>query len=391
MTGGFGLRMLGSEVFGGKKYIFVLCAILSYFALTAQRIQPRQVKWAVALFFLGGVTCFIGDLYSIMPSSLNFIFQFFSPSVRVSEGFDQGMYRLGGVAAAAIFVICYLLARYGIRGIFLSGKKGRLVVFALFFMLSLWGGYRGTVVGLAMLLAFQFFGEGLHRTKLLPILAVMGVVAMVVIIPLTSKLPFTVQRSLSVVPFLPVDAMAKADGEATMQWRYDLWSSLLPQVPKHLLLGKGYAITAEDFEMMGRDVAFKSVDPSQQGLALATDYHNGWLSVIIPFGLWGAIAFVWFIGAALWVMVANYRFSNPALQTVNTLLLALFIKTALMFFGGSLNSDMVILASLVGFSVSLNGGVRQPAPQPVLASKPTSPARLFPRQHPAFQRYRTGP
>ena len=73
-----------------------------------------------------------------------------------------------------------------------------------------------------------------------------------------------------------------------------MWKALLPQVPPHLLLGKGYAISMEDFEMMGRDVAFRSVDASQQGLALAGDYHNGPLSVVIPFGIWGVIAFLWF-------------------------------------------------------------------------------------------------
>jgi hypothetical protein len=386
MTGGFGLRMLGSEVYGGRKYIFVLCAIMSYFALTAHRIPRHQAKWAVALFFLGGMTYFIGDLYGMLPSAFNFIFLFFPPSSRYDTGFDQGIYRLGGTAVASTAIICYLLARYGIRGIFLSGKRWRLAVFILFFSLTLLSGYRSTLVGLGLILVIQFFLEGLHRTKLLPIFAVMGVFAMVVMIPLTPKLPYTVQRTLSFLPLLPVDPTARQDGQNTMQWRYDLWTSLLPMVPKHLLLGKGYAITAEDFEMMGSDVSFKATDPSQQGLALATDYHNGWLSVIIPFGIWGMLAFLGFLFAAGRVLYANYRYSDPALQLVNAILLAMFLKSGLLFFGGALSSDMMTFASLVGFSVSLNGGVRQPAVEPVQKKEPLRPARIFPRTHPAFQR-----
>ena len=38
LTGGFGLRTFHSEIYGGRKYIFLLVGILSYFALTAQRI-----------------------------------------------------------------------------------------------------------------------------------------------------------------------------------------------------------------------------------------------------------------------------------------------------------------------------------------------------------------
>src|ERR1039458_7124104 len=104
MTGAFGLRMLGSEVYGGRKYIFVLCAIMSYFALTAHRIPRHQAKWAVALFFLGGMTYFIGDLYGMLPSAFNFIFLFFPPSSRYDTGFDQGIYRLGGTAVALFFL-----------------------------------------------------------------------------------------------------------------------------------------------------------------------------------------------------------------------------------------------------------------------------------------------
>src|ERR1039458_5335788 len=155
----------------------------------------------------------------------------------------------------------------------------------------------------------------------------------------------------------------------------------------------GYPIRqlARDFnlpeeEMMGSDVSFKATDPSQQGLALATDYHNGWLSVIIPFGIWGMLAFLGFLFAAGRVLYANYRYSDPALQLVNAILLAMFLKSGLLFFGGALSSDMMTFASLVGFSVSLNGGVRQPAVEPVQKKEPLRPARIFPRTHPAFQR-----
>ena len=380
LTGGFGLRMMGSEVFGGKKYILLIGAILSYFALTAHRIPPRQAKWAVALFFLSGLTYIISDLNGVLP---NFVFLFFPANARFGE---LGNYRLGGIAVAASTAIYYLLARYGIRGIFISGPRWRLILFVLFFSLSLVSGYRSTLVGLALTFLIQFFLEGMQKTVLLPIFAFVGVCMMVALVPLTPKLPFTVQRTLSVVPLLPVSSEAKQDGQATMEWRYNFWRALLPQVPKHLLLGKGYAITAEDFEFMGSDSAFKSLDPGQQGLGLSSDYHNGWLSVIIPLGLWGMIAFLWFIGAGAWVVYSNFRYGDPFLLTVNTFLLAAFIRCVLMFFGGALTTDMMTFAAYVGLSVSLNNGVRRPAPAPVKKPDTFLPARPFPRPRPVFQR-----
>src|SRR5262245_33771950 len=38
MTGGFGMRSLGGESYGGKRYLSIFVPILGYFALTAHRI-----------------------------------------------------------------------------------------------------------------------------------------------------------------------------------------------------------------------------------------------------------------------------------------------------------------------------------------------------------------
>jgi hypothetical protein len=85
LTGGFGLRMLGSDVYGGRKYVFIIGAILGYFALTALRIPPHRARLALALFFLGGISAIIGELYLVLPSGFNLLFWFFSPDSYASS------------------------------------------------------------------------------------------------------------------------------------------------------------------------------------------------------------------------------------------------------------------------------------------------------------------
>jgi hypothetical protein len=173
-----------------------------------------------------------------------------------------------------------------------------------------------------------------------------------------------------------------------------MWEALLPQIPKHLLLGEGYAITMEDFQMMGvgtagtAGTAFQTVDPSQQGLALARDFHNGPLSVVLPFGIWGVIAFLWFMSAGLPVMYRNFRHGNPALRTINTFMWVHYIYLCISFliFGGSLAVDLMFFSGDLGLSIALNGGVCRPAPQPVREIEPSGPAKFSPRPRPAFQR-----
>ena len=155
----------------------------------------------------------------------------------------------------------------------------------------------------------QFFLEGLHRTKLLPIFGARGIIAAVTILPLASDMPLSVQRALAFLP-VKIDPQAAADARYSLDWRLDMWEGLYPQIPRHLLLGKGYGFNAEDFQFMGYDTAFHSADPSQQGLALSMDYHSGWLSVLLTFGIWGMLAFLWFSLAGMYVLYCNFRYGD---------------------------------------------------------------------------------
>jgi hypothetical protein len=388
LTGGFGLRSLGSEVFGGKKYVYTFGAIAAYFALTAQRIPPNRAGLAVALFFLSGLTALIGDFYTVIPSAFNFMFWFFPPNTR-NVGWQLGIARLGGASGASVAAVSYMLARYGIRGVFVSGKKWRLIAFIAFFLLGFLGGFRAAIISIGLAFLIQFYLEGLHRTKLLPIFAVIGVLTMGVMIPLTPKLPFTFQRTLSFLP-LPVDPLAKQSADDTLEWRYAMWKALWPQVPRYLLVGKGYGFSKDDFTFMGNTAFGQNVDASQGSLALSGDYHSGWLSVLITFGIWGMIAIIWLLAAGVRALYCNCRYGDPNLQPVNCFLLASFLTRIVMFMtvsGAGLHVDLPVFVGMLGLSIALNGGVCGPAPQTVPAQQPmVHPAKILPRARPAFQR-----
>jgi O-Antigen ligase len=385
LTGGFGLHSFGSEVYGGKKYIWLFIGILSYFALTARRISPPNAKLYASLFLLGGVTSFVGDFYPITPPALRHIYLFFPPSVYGVTSFEVGQTRLGGVSGAAATIAFWLAARHGLRGIFLSGKKWRPVIFIVASMMIFLGGFRIKILSYIFIFGVLFYLEGLHRTKWLLVFALAGILGAVAIVPLAPHLPFTAQRALAFLP-LDISPEARMSADDSTQWRIDMWKALLPQIPPHLLLGKGYSISMEDFQSMGR-TAFRAVDESQQGLALSGDYHNGPLSVIIPFGIWGGIVFLWLTIAGMRVMYCNYRYGDESLRTFNTFFWAsyLYFFSRFFFIYGGFNGDMMGFASMIGFSIALNGGVCRPAPRPVRARTPmVYPAKIPPQPRPAF-------
>jgi hypothetical protein len=394
---GWGVRILGSDVYGGKRYIDLVCGILAYFALTARRIPPERAKWFIGLFFLGGLTSIIGDLLPYVPQWSYFIFWLFPPEgYDIARGLNTEAVRFSGVYRAAGYVTLFMLAIYGIRGIFSARKYWRLIVFCILFPLGLFGGFRSYIVFFGMFFVIQFFMEGLYRTTLLPKLAVAGMVMVIALFPLTPKLPYSVQRTLSVLPLpLQIDPAAQKDATDSWDWRVKIWQAVLPQVPQYLWLGKGYLISPLDYNfVMGWEASVTSQFAENEGLALSDDFHNGPLTILIPLGIWGAIGFLWFLFAAARVFYANYRYGPPALQTINTFLFAYFVSKALffLFLYGSFYNDMFQFAACLGFSVSLNNGVCRPVRARQIARQPEKPRgfrRLPPAPAPAFQR-RTG-
>jgi len=217
-----------------------------------------------------------------------------------------------------------------------------------------------------------------------------GILGALALIPVSEHLPVGLQRTLSFLPY-KVSTEAKLDAQATLNWRLDMWNSLLPQIPEYLLLGKGYTINPLDYEfVMGPEAAIHSTAENDP-LALAEDFHNGPISVIIPFGIWGALAFLWFIAVGFRVLYANCRYGDPTLKTINSFLMAAFATRVIIFFlvGGDLSTDMMIFCGLLGLGVSFNGGVARrvrasrSAPQP---GETSSFNQMSPTPLPAFQR-----
>src|ERR1035438_159859 len=74
---GMGLHAFGDEISGGRRYLYLLGAIMGYFALSSRRIPPERAGLYVALFFLPGLLACISDLYQVLPGPLRFIYLFF--------------------------------------------------------------------------------------------------------------------------------------------------------------------------------------------------------------------------------------------------------------------------------------------------------------------------
>ena len=380
-TGGIGIRAFGGEEFGGKRYILVLTAILGYFAIACRRVPPGREVLYVSVFFLSGLSWAISSMGMFVDPGLYFIFAVFPvENLTVGGEVGQELYlRLGGLSAAAQMVVWYGLARHGLRGLFRLNELWHFMPFRLrggfqinqpwraaFVLVAIWlslqGGYRGAAIFFALVFATQFFLEGLHRTRVMPVVILMGILSVAIGLPMVSKLPPMVQRALSFLP-LDIDPAVRMNAEESTEWRERMWSIVLPTVPQYLLLGKGYAIDPGELSMA------QITKDTVQNAIVAGDYHSGPLTVIVPLGIWGAIGFLWFLGASIRVLHRNFRYGDSELRVINTFLLTYFVVRTITFFVvfGSFHTDFCTFTGLIALSISINGGVRGPVKVPATA------------------------
>jgi hypothetical protein len=380
LTGGIGLAISGGTSIGGKKYLFLLGAIMGYYALTAHQIPKNKAKLYVALFFLCGVTSAISSMTVIMPPSfLYYALLVFPPEAYYVPGGDDlvagpvQIARVGGIAEGCVAVLSAMLALYGVAGIFAGRKLWRPVVFVLFTVGCLFGGFRSILIGLALTVAVVFWLEGSMRTNLFPTLLISGVVVAVVALPFLGQMPLSVQRTLSFVPFVKIDPAAEAAAKDSTEWRVQMWKLVLPEVPKYLLVGKGYSINAQDLAMAGLN---SGGDDTSAGAMMSGDYHSGPLSLIIPFGLAGTFGFIWFLWAGCRVLNNNFKYGDPDLIRINTFLYGSFIAKIIffIFIFGSFNGDLAVFVGIVGLGIALNGGMMRPPPEPRLPLRYYKPA-----------------
>jgi O-antigen ligase len=361
--GGIGIRALGSNLANGKKYIELLAAVAAFFVLSNEQIPRKRAMWYASLFFLGGITPVLGDLIYVAGPKFYWLYNVFSSaqastlagSVAVAS---LGVFRIEGTAAAGVALCSFMLARYGIKGILDPRRPWRLPILIIAIVVTMLGGYRARLFAVGLFIFIQFFLEGLWRTWIMPVVLTMTVVVAGFVLAFSTRMPEAVQRSISFLP-VKVDPGVAVDAEATVQWRKDMWAELVPQIPDYLLIGKGYGFSESEYYITAQ-MADNYLLPSYEPYIMTGEFHNGPLSVLIPFGIFGALAFIWFLIAGGRVIWRNYRRGDPELKQINTFLLTFYLARVIVFFSvfGALELDLAAFVGIVGLSIALNRTVR---------------------------------
>lgn len=373
LRGGIGLASMGDSAIGGRRYVTMFVAMAGFLAMIAKAIPDEKARTYLKFFFLVPILNMTGTLVNLVNPSFYWIFLFF-PVERLPGDEARGIFRLTGLTLGGVSVLFYFLATRGVRGILESRTLWEKAVPIAAVAISMLGGYRSFFILMLLTVAILFYLEGLLRSKYFFPLLVAGLLVSVLMVPFASKLPVPIQRAISILP-VEVDQQVRLDAQASTEWRLRLWRELLPEVPKYFWLGKGLAIEKQEF-ILTRDVTAGDSSRSTENFSITGDYHNGPLTVLIPFGVWGAIGWLWFLYAAGRVLHRNYVYGSDRLKTVNTFLLSYFWAKTILFFVvfGSFHTDLASFLGVLGLGVALNGGIANPQSAPEALRSQLSPA-----------------
>lgn len=364
--GGIGIRALGGSSYGGRYYVFILAAIVGYFAFTAEPISIARSGKMAGWFFGSGTTAVLSNVvYTLGPAFYFLYYLVPSADAQMQAAADFGLTnidRISSLEPTCIAAVCCLLARYGIRGIFDLTYPWRLAFFCIAFGASFFSGFRTGIMILMLIFACQFYLEGLLRSHYLPIVLGLAICGMAPVLFFTRSMPTSVQRAISFLP-VTVDSEVLEDARNSSEWRFEMWRIVVKEIPKYWWIGKGYGIDPNELAVVSTAAQTGVQLPPYEGQLIAGDYHSGPLSLIMPFGIFGVIGFLWVLVGGYQVLSRNYRYGDPRLRRINTTFLAYYVSYCFSFFFifGAFNNQMPIFLGVCGLSVSLNGGVRRKA------------------------------
>jgi hypothetical protein len=394
---GSGFYQLGGALWGGKAYI-ILLTNLAFIVLIpgAITMSRRAWMWVLSLALLAPMAVVLADaLYVFSGGRFYHLYFMFRPTSTVGlTAFeltqqDAGLWRLSSFSQLKLSWLAMLFMPALIRT-----PQGWLAAGALLLLqllLTALSGFRGALMMTFVYVAiYLFLAFPRQRRRLLALgLAVAGA-GLVACYALAPRLPAPVQRAVSWLPGISVDARIALDAQSSSNWRLDLWTLVWDrEVPKHWLFGKGLAYhpaALVDTSEMGPDYWLEI-----HNFIVTNDYHNGPLVALVAFGVAGLLLLLtlFFGGVRRGFQLYQREWGDAWLRNAFLLTFALYLGGVagfLLIFGDLQNTLQQLLTHLAIMELLAASDPRLSAPPPTpsvrrLVNRPRPPARPISLSH----------
>ena len=299
-----GLAVLGSSTVGSRPYLEIMVATMAFVFLSGVKVRPDSIKLLpkISLMATCLLTLGMGLAYHFVSVGVKLypLYSGFAPNTKLDSiyGFQMSE-RLTYLRPFGRVAQLYAMLRQSAWSLRLS--KGGVTVFIMLVTLgsSLLTGHR---IVLAMWSAYIIIYVLLLRQ--VKLLLLMGAGGLLVLSGLygfhhgVKPLPFSVQRSLSVLPG-DWDRDVLHDAEGSIEWRLEMWDAVLFEKGRvnNKIMGDGFGFSSRELALaqsMSSEAGRLALSPEelQEYFLVSGDIHSGPLTAIRFVGGVGLFFFI---------------------------------------------------------------------------------------------------
>jgi hypothetical protein len=322
----FGMRFLGSSVWGGRNYVNVYVGLTAFFVIQSIPMKPKV--WAKFPYMVLAVTTFdliIAVITTLFPASIYKIYPFYSavslPGVEELITGESGVTgRVGTFGSFGFVLIIVVLASTSLQQILSPKNLLRFICLVGGFVAVLFSGFRSAILNVVI----GFLAAGIRDLKfaafaLLPFLAVV-LFGLSFANSQIVHLPKQIQRGLAFIPGKWDTEMAR-NAAASNDYRMRIWTLWARQYfPVHPWLGRGFGFQSE----WAKPAMYKGAQIDYRQEVEIGNIHNGLFATLDTFGIVGTIFFVVWV---LHILAGTFRVSFRTADAGGTALrfLALYL------------------------------------------------------------------
>ena len=332
---GIGIRILGSTEWGGMRYIISIIPFFLIFINPSITFNRKDWKYIlVATISLTALPAIAEILFVLSGGTISFLYLFIGHSggtIASLENYElgsdlvrfQSLNKLGPILVFISVVMINYKSRIWFWLLIYSGgtylilASGHRSVLIDFLVLSFFGG-------------FYFF-----KDRLLVYYSTLGICSFLVLLLLFNfayLLPLSAQRALTILPIIPLSPEAELSALSTVDWRYHVWDLALTDLklnPEYLFIGKGFTFSGRELE------SITEYDLNIWWAFITSDYHQGFLSLLITSGIPGLITGTLFMVFSFKMYFEKFLLltdDGSVLWATSKLLLVYLILLAVKFF-----------------------------------------------------------
>ena len=330
---GFGLRVFGSESWGGMAYIQLFITAGLLLVSDSVTLTTRQWRYTiVAMLFMSALPGLAQMVFQFSGGRIYYQYNFIGAAVPTLLGTLQESQREGGVVRYSMLgMFAQNLFAMGI--VLFPFRRGYrvAVVFlvAMSIVMSMFSGFRSSLLSTVGVLVFYILLQSKRPIRGLVIMGAVCLLLLMILMPFARHLPMAMQRTLSFLPFVDVSMEARMDGFGSTLWRIEIWKQAWKQIPDYLLIGKGLAISPADISAM-TEMRLDSVTRA----LMSHIYHNGPLGLLLDLGVIGLIvgsAFLIISSLEFWQRL-SMPFEDALLRRAYCFYTAYYLYHAVNFF-----------------------------------------------------------